>query len=68
MDAAFTELLRTINILGSKDRTKEEQLAYLDFLRYARSLSRLNEDAVVTEINRRIGEELHAGEYPTTSP
>lgn len=57
---AFASLLETIRFLGGKTRSKEESLAYEDFLRYARSLARFNNYAVDTEHERRVGKDFYA--------
>lgn len=53
MDITFTELMRVIAVLSCKERNKEETLAYHDFLRYARSIARVNEDQINKELYRR---------------
>jgi hypothetical protein len=56
MDVAFTKLLETISFFGAKtDRNKEETLTYLELLRYASGLARLNAEMVNSEIQRRFG-------------
>lgn len=56
----FTALLQIIFFLGSKDtRTKEETLAYNQFLAYAGSLARYNRLAVDDEIELKLDGELH---------
>lgn len=58
----MTQLLSTIEMLGSKSqKTKEEILFYDELLAYAGSLARYNRRAVDTECRRLEDEDFHPG-------
>ena len=58
----FADLMQTIRFLGDRPNpNKEERLTYLELLRYAGSLARLNTQAVDGEILRRDGRDSYNG-------
>lgn len=72
MDSAmFIALMNALITLGMKDvRTKEESLAYGNFLDYAGSVTRFNKLLVDEEIRRQLDPERenpHAPRRPNTA-